>query len=80
MSVDGSLAFGALLTDLSKEFDGLDYELISAKLNSYQFCWPDLKLIQDNLSHRKQRTRITNLYKERLAMFEVPVPLLFNFF
>ena len=41
-SVDG-LAFGALLTDLSKAFDCLDHERIIVKLNSCGFCWPDLK-------------------------------------
>ena len=81
-----SLAFGALLTDLSKIFDCLILEPIIAKLNSYGFSWPALKLIHDYLSNRKQRTRVKKLYSEWLATkFGVPQgsilgPHLFNIF
>ena len=54
-SVNGGKIFGALLTDLSKAFDGLDYELFIAKLNAYGFSKPALKLINDYLSNRRQR-------------------------
>ena len=48
-SVDEGLDFGAILTDFSKTFDCLDYEFIIAKVNSYGFSWPALKLIHDCL-------------------------------
>ena len=47
-----------LLTDLSKAFDCLPYELIIAtKLNAYGFNLSLLKLMHSYLSHRKQRTK-----------------------
>ena len=57
-STDKGKAFGALLTDLSKAFDCLDHELLTAKLNAYGFTLPALRLIHDYLSNRKQRTKI----------------------
>ena len=57
-SVDEGKVFGALLTDLSKAFDCLDHELLIAKLNAYGFSLSVLRLINDYLSNRRQRTRI----------------------
>ena len=85
-SVDSSQAFGALLTDVSKASDCLNQELSIAKSNAYGFSLPVLRLISDYLSHRKQRTKVSNSYSEWLAvMFGVPQgsilePLLFNIF
>ena len=53
-AVDSGQIFGALLTDLSMAFDCLDHELLIAKLNAYAFSLPDLKLVHDYLSNRKQ--------------------------
>ena len=54
--------FGALLTDLSKAFDGLNHDLLIGELNVYGFSLPALRLIHDYLLNRKQRKRINNSY------------------
>ena len=85
-SVDKGKDFGALLTDLSKAFDCLDHELLTAKLNAYGFSLPALRLVNDYLSNRKQRTKIENTYSTWVdIIFEVPQgsilgPLLFKVF
>ena len=78
--------FGALLTDLSKAFDSLSHELIIAKLNAYGFSLPALKLVQNYLSKRQQRTKINQSYGSwEEILFGVPQgsilgPILFNIF
>ena len=85
-SVDKGKDFGALLTDLSKAFDCLDHELLTAKLNAYGFSLPALRLVNDYLSNRKQKTKIENTYSTWVdIIFEVPQgsilgPLLFKVF
>ena len=85
-SGDKGNVFDALLTDLSKAFDCLDYELLTTKLNAYGFSLPALPLINSYLSNRKQRTKIENTYSTWLdIIFGVPQgsilrPLLFNVF
>ena len=55
--VDKAKYFGALLTDLSKTFDCISYELILAKLYAYGFSLRALRLIHSYLTNRKQKTR-----------------------
>ena len=50
-SVDKDNYLGALLTDLSNEFDCLDQELLTAKRNTYGFTLITLRLIHDYLSN-----------------------------
>ena len=77
---------GAVITDLSKAFDCLDHELLTAKLNAYGFSLPALRLINDYLSNRKQRTKIDNTYSTWLDIIfgvqqgSILGPLLFNVF
>ena len=49
---------GAVLMDLSKAFDTLNHELLIAKLYVYSFNRDSLKLINDYLSYRWQRTKM----------------------
>ena len=49
-SVDEGKVFVALITDLSKAFDCLDYELFIAKLNACAFSLPASRLIGSSFS------------------------------
>ena len=75
-----------MLTDLLKASDCLSHELLVAKLNAYGFVLPVLKLVHDNLSDRKQGTRVNNSYSTCYEiLFGVPQgyilgPLLFLIF
>ena len=60
--------FGALLTDHSKAFDCFDQELLIAKLNTYRFNLPTLKLVHDYILNRKQRTEVNKTYSSWLEI------------
>ena len=85
-SIDRGKVFGALLTDLSKVFDCRNHDLLIAKLNACGFSLPALRLINDYLLNREQRTRINNSYSTWVEIvFGVPQGsilglLLFNIF
>ena len=79
-------AFGALLTDLSKAFDCLSHRLLIAKLHAYGFDYFALKLVNEYLTNRKQRTKVNMSYGSwEEILFGVPQgsilgPLLFKNF
>ena len=75
-SVDKGKVFGALLTDLSKAFDCLNHELLTAKLNAYGFSLPALRLINDYLSNRKQNKNCE--YLQYLVRYNIYGPARFN--
>ena len=64
-------SFGALLADILNAFDCLDRELLTARLNAYQFNLPSLRLIHDYLSNRKLHTKIDYIYSSWLEIQKV---------
>ena len=58
LALDNGLCTGILLTDLSKAFDCISHEFLIAKLNAYGFTKNALRLINDYLSKRRQRTKV----------------------
>ena len=61
-AVDNKKVFDALLMDLSEAFDCLSHDLLIAKLKAYGFSMAALRLVQNYLSNRKQRTMINTEY------------------
>ena len=84
--IDEKGVAGAVLTDLSKAFDCLNYELLIAKLNAYGFNYDALRFILDYLSRRKQRVRIDTIVSKWSDIYlgvpqgSIVGPLLFNIF
>ena len=78
-AIDNRMMFGMALTDLSKAFDLLSHDLLIAKVNAYRFSIAPLRLVQNYLSNRKQRTKMKSDFSSwEEILFRVP--LLFNIF
>ena len=60
-AIDSSKAFGALLTDLLKDFDCLSHDLLIAKLHAFSLDLVSLNLQQDYLTNRKQKTKVNSV-------------------
>ena len=85
-SLDQGGAYGALLTDLSKAFDFLPHDLLTAKLHAYGLDTKSLKQMLSYLKNRKRRVKINDTYSSwSKILFGVPQgsilgPLSFNIF
>ena len=77
---------GTIFMDLSKAYDCISHELLVVKLECYGLDKLCLKLMLDNLSVRKQRTKIGSLFSYWfdisviVAQSSILGPLLFNIF
>lgn len=83
-AVDNSNEFGALLTDLSKACDCIDYSLLLSTLCRYGVSHASIKLIFSYFESQIQRNKIRNCFSKSSKIdYGVPqgsilCPLFFN--
>ena len=53
---------GVVLTDLSKAFDCILYDLLIAKAAAYGFDYQSLRIMESFISNRQQRIKINNAF------------------
>ena len=72
-SLDRREHYGALLTDSSKAFDCLSYDLLIVKLYAHGFDIPALRLLHNYLTNRKQRVKIDSTFSSwEEILFGIP--------
>ena len=72
-SLDRGERYGALLTDSSKAFDCLSYDLLIVKLYAHGFDIPTLRLLHNYLTNRKQRVKIDSTFSSwEEILFGIP--------
>ena len=62
LSIDNTGFSGGVLMDLSKAFDTINHPLLLPKFHAYGFSKQALGVICGNLSNRKQRIKINNVF------------------
>ena len=60
--LDNKRYVGAILMDLSKAFDTINHDLLTAKLHIYSFSIEPLKLIKIYLTNRWQTTKLNTAF------------------
>ena len=84
--LDSGGFIGTILMDLSKSYDCLSHDLLTAKLEAYGLDNDSLNLLLDYLSFRKQRNKVGSAYSKRskirrgVPQGSILGPLLFNIF
>ena len=61
-AVDNNYHIGTVLMDLSRNFDELPHNLLSAKLKAYGMNHSSIKLLERYLSDRRQRVQMGNIH------------------
>ena len=85
-ALDKGKSVAAIFIDLSKAFDTLNHDLLTAKLEAYGFSENSLNYIQSYLRNRLQRTNVNNNFSLWKDIFSgVPQgsilgPLMFNIY
>ena len=72
-SLDQGANYGALLTDLSKAFDCIIYDLLIARLQAYNFDNDSLNFICSYLLGHEQKNKIKSSFST-WSKIEYPVP------
>ena len=65
------LQIHTFFSDLSQVFDCLSYELLSAKLDAFDFDKNALKLVNSYHTNRNQRAKINEKYRSWSEIFRV---------
>ena len=63
-NMDKGKSYAALLSDLSKAFDCIVHDFLTAKLEAYGFSYEALKVMYNYLTDRKHRTKVNNSFRD----------------
>ena len=84
--MDKGKSCAVLLTDMSKAFDLISYDFLTAQLEAYGFSYEVLKVTYNYLTDRKNRTKGNDSFSDFIdLLLVVPQgsilgPLLFNIY